>query len=171
MCNPAAAFWVASAVLTVGAGMYQADATKKAGEAQVEVARRNEATEKQKAELANEIGRIEEEKHRAQVRQMLGSQRATMAANGLDLSSGTALAITDQTAAFGETDAATIRYNAAREAWGYGVSATNFATEAAVTKAGTKNAVMGTYLTTAANVAGSGYSAYGAGTFSKKKAG
>ena len=48
----------------------------------------------------------------------------------------------------------------AREAWGFGVSANNYETQAAVTRAGTKNAVRGTYLTTAANAFSMGASAY-----------
>jgi hypothetical protein len=160
MCDP---FSITAIALTVAGGLYQADAQKEAGRAQVIMAERNAKLETQKGELANRIGAVAEENHRAKVRGMLGTQRAALAANGIDPNSGTALALQDETVAFGETDAMTIRYNAAREAWGYGVNATNFATDAAVTRATTKNAVKGTYLTTAANAFSMGASAWQSG--------
>ena len=160
MCNPVAIVGIA---LTVASGLYAADAQKQAGRAQVIVAERNATLERQKGELANRIGAVAEENHRSKVRQLLGSQRASLAANGIDPNSGTALALQDETVAFGETDAMTIRYNAAREAWGYGVNATNFATDAAVTRSATKNAVTGTYLTTAANAFTMAYGAMSSG--------
>ena len=44
-----------------------------------------------------------------------------MAANGVDLSSGSPLDILGDTAMYGELDALTIRSNAEREAYGYRV--------------------------------------------------
>lgn len=151
MCEPTTIGYIALA-LTAAGGLYQVDATRKAGQAQVEMAQRNEATDRQRADLANRIGSVQEDRHRAQVRSMLGTQRANLAANGIDPDSGTALALQDETVGFGETDAMTIRYNAAREAWGFGVSANNERTQAAVARSATKNAVRGTYLTTAASM-------------------
>jgi hypothetical protein len=49
--------------------------------------------------------------------QIKGSQRATMAAKGLDLGVGTAAELQDQTDFFGATDAATTRDNGNRGAW------------------------------------------------------
>jgi hypothetical protein len=49
--------------------------------------------------------------------QLKGSQRATMAAKGLDLGVGTQAEILDQTDFFGATDAATARSNGNRDAW------------------------------------------------------
>lgn len=57
-------------------------------------------------------------RHQMQVRGLIGSQRAALAAQGLDVSSGTALDLQDESAYFGELDAQTIRNNAAREAYG-----------------------------------------------------
>lgn len=75
---------------------------------------------------------------RLKTRQFKGSQRAAMAANGVDLSYGSALDILNDTDQFGEIDAETIRDNAAREAWalrqqaaGLGVDATMYRARAA----------------------------------------
>lgn len=171
MCNPAAIFWVASAAIAVGGAMYTVDATKKAGQATIAIADRNAKNETAKADVAARIGMEAEERRRMLTRTQVGAQRATLAANGIDPDSGTGLELQEQTVGFGETDAATIRYNAMREAWGYGVNANNFEAQKAVTKADTKNSVASTWITTAGNVIGSGSSAYNSGTFSNKKAG
>lgn len=58
-------------------------------------------------------------------RRLKGTQRAMYAAQGIDPNSGTAAEIQDQTDYFAELDATTIRSNAAREAFGYKVQATD----------------------------------------------
>lgn len=70
-------------------------------------------------------GTIAEDRQRQQTAGLAGSQRATAAANGIDVGSGSAADITSDTARMGELDALTIRNNAAREAYGYQVSAAN----------------------------------------------
>lgn len=65
-----------------------------------------------------------------QVRQagnkMIGTQRASLAAQGIELDSGTALDIQEETAAFTEMDALTVKINSLREAWGYKVQSANY---------------------------------------------
>lgn len=161
MCEPTT---IAAIVLVVAGGLYAADAAHEAGKAQETILARNAETDRQRAELANRIGSVQEDRHRAKVRQLLGAQRADMATRGFDPDSGIGLAFQDETVGFGETDAMTIRYNAAREAWGFGVSADNAMAQRSVVRAGTKNTVRGTLLTTAANAFSLGAaSAAGAG--------
>jgi hypothetical protein len=71
-------------------------------------------------------GRRAAKMHMTGVGQLVGSQRASLAAQGQDLSDGTAREILRQTAHFGAIDAQTIRNNAAREAWGYRVQGVGF---------------------------------------------
>jgi len=59
-----------------------------------------------------------------------GSQRASMAAKGLDLAEGTAAELQDQTEFFALTDMATAKNNAARQAWGYRSQGLNYSNEA-----------------------------------------
>lgn len=54
-----------------------------------------------------------------QGRQLGGTQRAVMAARGIDIGEGTAADILDQTDFFSISDQNTVRNNAAREAWNY----------------------------------------------------
>lgn len=119
MCEPTTLTIMAMAATAVS-GIYAGNAAKAQGEYQNQVAKQNATLENQRAEQAQLRGSIEEENHRAKVRQMIGAQRAGLAANGLDLSSGTALDLVSDTAAFGEEDALMLRFNAMQEAWEIG---------------------------------------------------
>ncbi len=77
----------------------------------------------QRARDARTIGADEEQRYRANVRGLIGSQRAGFAAQGVDVGQGSAVDVQADAAYLGELDALTIRNNAAREAWGYEVEA------------------------------------------------
>lgn len=94
-----------------------------AGKAQRQLADYNAEVAEMQANDALARGAEEEARHRVNVRRMVGSQRAGLAAQGVDISSGSALDIQADTAQMGELDALTIRANAAREAWGFKVQA------------------------------------------------
>ncbi len=161
---------IASMIMTAAAGVYAADSKKKEGQYRAEVAQQNAELDDYRAAQAATIGAVQEDQHRAKVRQMVGSQRASLAANGLDLGSGTAADMVDETQAAGEVDALTIRFNAMNEAWGYRTSAVNERNGGKFAKWAGKREATGAYLSTAASVASQGSSAYGSGTFSKKPA-
>ena len=65
-----------------------------------------------------------------QTRQVTGSQRAALAAQGLDVNSDTSSLIQEDTAGLGAEDVTTIRNNAWREAWGYKVQALDYGSQA-----------------------------------------
>lgn len=67
--------------------------------------------------------------------QLAGDQRAALAANGVDLSVGSAVHIQEDTDYFGKIDANQVVDNAAREAWGYRTQADNFTGNAAMLRA------------------------------------
>jgi len=68
-------------------------------------------------------GAQEEARFRDGIDGLIGSQRAAIAANNIDVGFGSALDVQADAAYQGELDALTIRNNAAREAWGYAVQA------------------------------------------------
>lgn len=88
--------------------------------------------------------------HRAGVRRLAGSQRARLAAQGIDIDTGSALDVQLETYGLGELDALTIRNNAKREAWGYRVSAGELRGRAQLARIGGPGANVGTLLTGAA---------------------
>lgn len=163
MCDGVSWVYAAAMVATALSGAYVADSQKKQGQYENEVAQQNAELSDFKAAQVGQIGAIQEEQHRAKVRQMAGSQRANMAANGIDLGSGTAQDIVDETYTLGEADALTIRFNAMNEAWGYRTEASNFRQQGQAALIGGKNAAKGTYLSTAASLIGQGAGMMGAG--------
>lgn len=153
MCNPAVIpvlQWVGAGLAVVG-GVQQARAAKAAGEAQAEADEANAKIGRQQADQARQIGNLEEERQMRRVRAAVATQRATQAANGLDVNSGTALDLQAETAGFGAADALNTRSNAIRQAWGFEVGAVNDLNSASAARAAGRNSATGTMLTTASN--------------------
>lgn len=73
---------------------------------------------------------------RKKTKRVIGAQRAALAAQGIELDDGSALAIQEDTAAVGEVDALTVQNNAWREAWGFKVEAADLKSRAAFTRIG-----------------------------------
>lgn len=65
-------------------------------------------------------------------RSVMAKQQVAFAANGLDLTEGSPLAILDDTNYFSNLDAATVRGNSEKEAWGLRVRATGMRAEGAL---------------------------------------
>jgi hypothetical protein len=91
-----------------------------------QIAQNNKITALRLAEDARKRGEAEAQTFSERVRRLQGTQRATLAANGVLVDSGSALDITQETAETGQLDALTIRSNAEREALGFQNQAVNF---------------------------------------------
>lgn len=134
MCAP----WIAA---LVGAGMKaggeytKAHNEREAYRHQAKVADNNVQYAEWQAEDAVARGQSQEASHRLKVAQLRGTQRASLAARGVDIEEGSALNILEDTDFMGELDARTIKDNAAREAWGYKVAAQNFKMNADMNRA------------------------------------
>lgn len=136
MCPPAA-LAVASFVATVvGTGlsfmgqMQQNRAIQARSAYDAAVARDNAILAERQAKDAEKRGKIEADRKRLQTRQLIGRQRTQLASAGVIVDEGTALDITQDTAAAGELDARTIQNNAEREALGFRTQGMNFAASA-----------------------------------------
>lgn len=113
------------------AGAYRnSQGAKTAYGAQAQVNDNNAQIARWQADDAIARGNQEASRMRVKTNQLKGTQRAHMAANGVDLGVGSALSILTDTDQFGEIDAGTIKDNAAREAWAIRNQAQNFASEA-----------------------------------------
>lgn len=116
---------------------YQSSQQKKdAGEYQARVAKNNETVANMQAADAKERGDQAASDVRRKYAALEGTQAASLAARGLDISEGSANAILTDTSFFGDFDQRKARNNAAREAWGFQVRAGNFAGEAGAFQAG-----------------------------------
>ena len=128
-----------------------------------QMARVNEQLNETNAQATLLAGQREEMSVRLRTGQLKSRQRASMAANGIDLSSTTPVAILSSTDMMGDIDAQTVASNALRAAWGYRTQGTNEAAKAAMASAGADsinpNAVFtSTLLGGAGNVAMNWYS-------------
>lgn len=112
------------------------------------------------------IARGEEAANRANMKgaQVKGTQRAAMAANGIDLGVGSAQNVLNDTDYLTAVDAATLRDNAAREAWGYRMQARGYVDKSTAARNGASSinpwlSAGTSLLTSATSVAGKWYSA------------
>lgn len=103
--------------------VFNAFAANEQGKYQQKVANVNAGISERAAADAILRGSLEADEQRKQTQQVIGSQRVAFAANGIDVNTGTAGQIQNDSAALGELDALTIANNAAREAYGYQVQA------------------------------------------------
>lgn len=71
------------------------------------------------AQAATDEGEHEAEQVERQGQQVVGAQRVSAAAGGVDVNSGSALETQQSTTTMSALDALTARNNAARQAWGY----------------------------------------------------
>jgi len=111
MCTPII-LTAASTLLSTGAAVGQASAAR-------QVARNNAMMAEYAAQDAQRRGENEAESIRRKGASLKSAQRAAFAAKGVDVGYGGAADIQDQTDFFTESDIATTRTNARREAWNY----------------------------------------------------
>lgn len=134
-----------------GLSIYQGYAAGKTAEAQAEAQasamEQNANFSRAQAHDAIERGGQEELKLRRSMEKHLGNQRASMATTGIDINSGSAEDVRNASISEGEHDAEAIRFNAARQRWGYINQAENLEAQAAGTraqgKAAARNALFG----------------------------
>lgn len=146
MCEPAtlaAASLVATGLSTavgVASSIQQAQAQKNAANYQAQVAKNNAWLAEKQAQDTEDRGAEAERQHRVKVNQVMGAQRAAMAGQGADLSSGSPLDILSDTAAAGTMDALTTRNNFGRDAAGLRMQGANYQQQAGLYEMQASNA-------------------------------
>ncbi len=151
----------ASLAATAIAGAYSAYSQNQSGKFNAQVAEQNAKIQDAAAQDAQIRGANEANKQRQRTAQAIGHQNTALAANGLEINSGSALSLTNETAVLGELDARTIQDNALHEAYGYSVNAANSRTQGSIAQAEGRNNATGTLLTTGASLLSSSYRLYG----------
>lgn len=126
------------------------------------VAKFNQKATAEQEKDATQRGLMEEERHRAKVRQVIGAQRAAMGGSGAVVDEGTFGDILFDTAQAGEMDSQMIRYNASAEAYGAKMQGLNYGMEASGARTARRWNTAGSLMTMGRYA----YGAYGAG---KKK--
>jgi hypothetical protein len=116
---------------TIGS-YYTAKGQQTALRYQAEIADINARMSERSAQSELLRGQREEQASRLKTSHLKSTQRASMAANGIDLGQGSAAEILTTTDLMGEVDANTIAANAVNQAWGYRTQGVNFQNEALV---------------------------------------
>lgn len=155
MCEPTTIMMA----LTVVAGAMSAKASMDQADYQNEVAKNNAISAEYAAQDAVDRGAVEEQQHRNKTRAIMAQQRATMAANGIDDTTGTGSLLLQDSAGMGEFDALTIRNSAMKQAYGLGVSADNMRADGQAAVAKGQSQAFGTVLTAGSQVYGQGKTA------------
>lgn len=120
----------AGVLMSTSAAYDKSVADKTAYAMQATVANQNAALATANASDAIRRGQTAEVNSQLRTRQLQGTQAAQMAANGMDLGSGSPLSILSDTEFMGGNDAAVIHDNALKEAYGFQVQAANYTSNA-----------------------------------------
>lgn len=112
----------------------QSVATRQQGGFAANIAEYNARFSDKAAMDAIDRGNIQANYAQGRVNALTGSQRAALAAQGLDPNSGVGLALQSDAQLMGANDIATIKANAYQEAWGYKTQALNERTQGRLTK-------------------------------------
>lgn len=152
MCNPVAA----QAVVAVVGAAYSARQQQQQGKFQKGVAEYNARVSENEAEETRTVGVERENLQRRKVSELLSHQRAQLAAANLDLSSGSALQLQEETVALGEADALRIRSNFDRQAGALDTSATLTEQQGEFAESAAGSAATGTLLSGAGTALGTG---------------
>lgn len=132
-----------AAAVQVGGGLFAgyqgAKSSRSMAQYQADIYDTNSRLANMQAEDAIRRGDEEASRMLRQTRQAIGSQRAAMAASGIEIGYGTAKDIEVDTAVIGAENAQIIKNNAWREAWGYKVEGVNQSRQASLTRMGGAN--------------------------------
>lgn len=132
--------------MALAGGLMQAKGAQDSGAYQSDMLGQNAAFKRRAADETIFAGDTSADWQRVRTGQAIGTQRAAQAGNGIDVNSGSAAQLQDDTAMIGELDALTIQNNAAREAYGYRVQADQDLENAKQVKKNAKTAATGSIL-------------------------
>lgn len=139
---------------SVGGSISQSQAIKAQGKYAQRVSEINAENAERAAEDALKRGDKAANTARRDVKRVVADQRAATAAQGVEVDSGTAADIVDETLEIGEADVRTIKSNAWREAWGFKQAAINASTEGKIASIAAENNAKATLLTGGMNAIG-----------------
>lgn len=130
----------ASTIQSVNAQKQAGKAQQAQNEYQARMAEENAKIARQNAAMERQQGIEEARLQRIKVAQAIGSQKTAMAANGVDITEGTALDVIEDTAAMGELDALQTRANYERKALAFDAQGYNYSNQANLDRIAGQNA-------------------------------
>lgn len=158
---------IAGAAVSAVGSIEQGQAQAQQAKYQAAVARNNQTIAQQNAQDALDRGAEQEQEQRKKTQFLIGQQRASLAAQGADLSSGTSLDLVSDIAGTGELDALTIRRNAQLEARQYQVQGMNYQADSQLQLLGGQNDLTSSYFDAGSSLLGG--ASKSAGIYADKK--
>jgi len=116
--------------ISAGGAYGQAAAQKDTLNYEATVNENNAQIAQYQATIAQHVGEQQEQSSRLRTSSLYGSQRAALAASGVDLGQGSATDVLASTRVMGERDVMTIRDNTAQRVWAAKTEAANLRTSA-----------------------------------------
>lgn len=150
----ATAATIGSTVLGAAGALMQGSAEASQHKYQAQVAQNNAQIAEQNYTSSLLAGNRAESQQKMKVTRLIAGQKADQAANGVDVAVGSAPMVRDSSQAEGDWDALAIRYNAAKQAYGYQVEKTNDLAQADMEKRAAKNAKLKSYIGAASSIIG-----------------
>ena len=161
MCELMTILTIGSTVMGAVGAVQQGQAASASAKYNANVANMNAKLADRAAKDALERGALEEQKQRQKTATLIGQQKASMAANGVDLSFGSPLDTLVDSATLGELDALTIRSNTYREERDLRQQGANYRGQARMGMASASGASTGGWLNAGGTLLGGGAKAYG----------
>lgn len=127
-------------------GQQNANAIKREARFRQQQLEQNKKIAEIKSKDAMERGEETVADFKVQAEKMQGTQLASLAAQGIEVDTGTAAQVRYETDKVIDTDIKRIRNNAWREAWGYKVEASNLGMESSMTGAAARSSAEGSLL-------------------------
>lgn len=153
MCDPGTLTLIAAGTAIAGT---VAGTVGKVQQANFErkVAEQNQKLENERIVDAMSRGETEARDAGRRAAAMRGAQRAAMAANGIDLSFGSASDLLEDSAMYAREDVGNVRKNTDREIRGYDINAANYGSQANAAKQRKAGAIVSGALEVAGTIAG-----------------
>jgi len=135
------------AAMSMFQGVIGAYSSYMAGKAAKAVGKSNAYVANLAAEDAMRRGQVAEAQMRQKTKKLIGSQKASLAAQGIRTDTGSAADVQNEAADIGEMDALTIKNNALREAFGYRISGLQASAQGRITQMADNSQAMQSLLT------------------------
>lgn len=149
-----AALTAASTAISVLGSVQQGKAAKASANYNAQVQQNNAALATQNATLAGRAGAANAEREQMKARANVGAIKASQAANGVNVNTGSAVDVRSGAAEAGLLNAITVRSNAAKEAYGNQTQATSANAQAQLDRAQGKSAETAGYVNAAGTLLG-----------------
>lgn len=153
MCDPGTLV-IAATVAQVAGTAVQTIGTYQQHKYEAKIHEANQRAENQRIVDAMERGERDARDAARQHAQLMGAQRAAMAANGIDVSFGSAADLMADSASLAQEEQTTVRENTRREIMGYDINAANFGAQAKASRRAGNFALVSGGLEMASTIAG-----------------